>query len=334
MDAPIEIQKLIKEHGKTEANRHPDAASARFDVENPFPPPKVTILTAKMLGQTTGQDTAMKAVPYLPSGATTTYLPSKAPASHTTTLEAKARAKRQSTIFDRDDRFQFLPQGNPWNLIGKVRTAGGFGTGTIIGPKHVLTASHCANWNADGTIGWITFTPGYYDGHGPQGELPVVDVISWEKVGHFATDLEVAFDYAVLILGTRIGDSLGWAGARTYDASWNGKPLFQYLGYPGELARGERPYIQSNCVISTKEDKTLNGHSGCDLGNFNDFTPGDSGGPCWGFWTGDPGPSVVGVGSIIGSTAVEHPGTTATDNDYGGGPALVEIVNWARINRP
>jgi V8-like Glu-specific endopeptidase len=336
MEAPLDIQKLIKEHGRQDGSGKPDAngntsaTSTDFDVQNPFPAPKLTVLTPKM---TSDHGTGSKAEPLCPPGAQATFMPNKAPATHATRLQEKARGQRQGTIFDRDDRSLFLPQGYPWSIIGKVRTAGGFGTGTIVGPKHVLTASHCANWNADGTLGWISFTPGYYDGHGPQGEIPVLEVLSYEHVGHTATDLEVAFDYAILVLGTRIGDTLGVAGARSYDASWNGKPLFQYIGYPGELSRGERPYIQNNCIISTKEDHTLNGNQGCALGNFNDFTPGDSGGPCWGFWPNEPGPSVIGVGSIIGSTTVEHPGSTATDNDYGGGPALLKLVNWARANR-
>jgi V8-like Glu-specific endopeptidase len=197
----------------------------------------------------------------------------------------------------------------------------------MIDPKHVLMASHCANWQPDGNPGWLTFTPGYYDGHGPHGYFLVVEAISWEKVGHTATDLEVAFDYAVLVLDKRIGKTLGWAGTKSYNASWNNKPLFQYLGYPRDLASGERPYIQKNCIIYTKEGKTLNGHSGSALCDFNDFTPGDSGGPCWGFWPDQVGPHVIVVGSIIGSTTVQSPGTAATDNDYGGGPALPEIVS-------
>lgn len=317
--SPIDLTKLPREHAKA-------IKSTGFDVEHPFPPPKLTILPSDTASQLTG-DAILKTDPFVPAGSNPTFLPGKSTVTG-------VKSQKQGTIFDRDDRYQFVPQGYPWRIIGKVRTAGGFGSGTMIGPQHVLTASHCAGWNADGTLGWITFTPGYYDGNGPQGVFPVTEVISWEKVGHFATDLQVAFDYAVLVLGTPIGNTTGWAGTRVFDKAWLNKPTFQYLGYPGELARGERPYIQSNCVINTKEDKTLNGRHGADLGNFNDFTPGDSGGPAWGFWAGETGPFVVGVGSIIGSTAVQRPGGTDTDNDYGGGQALVDIVSWARTNRP
>jgi hypothetical protein len=44
---------------------------------------------------------------------------------------------------------------------------------------------------------------------------------------------------------------------------------------------------------------------------------------------------VVGVGSTIGSTAVQQPtGSTSGDNEYGGGPALSALISWARANFP
>jgi len=79
----------------------------------------------------------------------------------------------------------------------------------------------------------------------------------------------------------------------------------------------------------------VNGNDGSVLGHFNEFTPGQSGGPAWGWWGDEPWPRVVGVGSTIGSTAVEQPtGSTIGDNEYGAGPALTSIISWARANRP
>lgn len=91
MDAPVEIQKLIKEHGKLEANTPSGITSEGFDIENPFPPPKLTILTSKMMGQDTGNDAATKSIPFLPPGTTKTYMPNKASASHATTLQDQSR---------------------------------------------------------------------------------------------------------------------------------------------------------------------------------------------------------------------------------------------------
>ncbi len=64
-----------------------------------------------------------------------------------------------------------------------MRTAGGWGSGWTIGPRHVLTASHVVNWDSDGrgNVGWVTFTPGYFDGRGPWGEIAATEVIFWEQ---------------------------------------------------------------------------------------------------------------------------------------------------------
>lgn len=239
-----------------------------------------------------------------------------------------------ATIFDTDDRFLFTPTSYPWNIAGKVRTAGGWGSGCMIGPRHVLTASHVIDWRADGTAGWATFTPAYYDGRGPWGEIASTEFIYWERAPRSLTDQQTAFDYVVLILNQRIGDSIGWAGTRLYNGSWNGGKFWQHLGYPGERSSGERPAFQNDCIISSNVSQTLDGRNAFVLGHFNDFTPGMSGGPAWGWWANEAGPRVVGVGSTIGSTTVEHAtGSTLIDNEYGGGQALLDLVSWALANR-
>ncbi|KAJ9634923.1 hypothetical protein H2199_008787 [Coniosporium tulheliwenetii] len=146
--------------------------------------------------------------------------------------------------------------------------------------------------------------------------------------------------YGQTLAGELVGvndiDEITWNGASLEPPLIKSnlfKSCFQYLGYPEEISKGEHPAIQNNAAISAKGDYTLNGNQGCALEAFNDLTPGQSGGPVWGFWPNEPGSSAVGVGSIIGSTNVAHPGSTRDDNDYGGGPALLKLVNWARANR-
>lgn len=243
---------------------------------------------------------------------------------------------RGATIFGRDDRYLFFDRAYPWRTTGRVRTAGGICAGCTIGPRLVLTASHCINWSADGSsAGWVTFTPGYFDGDAPWGEIAATRIIYWNPALGLLSDLETAFDYAVLVMEEDIGNVIGYPGYRTYNDDWNGGNFWQIIGYPGDLSGTQRPSFQGDAVISSVGNQSLNGQTGFVMGHFNDITPGNSGGPCWGWWADEPWPRVVGVASTIGSTAVQQPtGSTTGDNEFGGGPALSSLISWARDNFP
>jgi V8-like Glu-specific endopeptidase len=273
---------------------------------------------------------------FRPAGLPTKFLPTTAKRTHTLRPSRGKDLDVGGTIFGTDDRYLFDDISFPWRTAGKVRTVGKWGSGTTIGPRHVLTASHVVNWTGadDGGVAWLSFTPGYFDGSGPWGEIAVTQVIFWEKAPGTLTDEQTAFDYVVLVTEERIGEVVGYPGYRTYDDDWNDGGYWQYIGYPGELASGERPAFQGGGVISSVGQESLSGHDGYVLGHFNEFTPGQSGGSVWGWWDGEPWPRVVGVGSTIGSTAVQTPSGTSSDNEYGGGPALSTLITWARNNFP
>jgi V8-like Glu-specific endopeptidase len=274
---------------------------------------------------------------YRPSGVATTFAPKLSKPTHQLRPRKGKGLDRGGSIFGNDDRYLFDDRSFPWRTTGKVRTVGKWGSGTTIGPRHVLTASHVVNWTggSGGGVAWLTFTPGYFDGSGPWGEIAATRVIYWEQAPGSLTDQQTAFDYVVLVMDQRIGDVVGYPGYRTYDDDWNGGRYWQYIGYPGELSSGERPAFQGNGVISTVQDESLSGQTGHVLGHFNEFTPGQSGGAVWGWWDNEPWPRVVGVGSTIGDTAVKSPNVgTNGDNEYGGGPALSALISWARSNHP
>lgn len=274
---------------------------------------------------------------YRPAGVLTTFTPKLAKPTHQLRPQRGKDLDPGGTIFGTDDRYLFDDQSFPWRTTGKVRTVGKWGSGTTIGPRHVLTASHVVNWTggAGGGVAWLTFTPGYFDGSGPWGDIAATRVIYWLQAPGQLSDQQTAFDYVVLVMEERIGDIVGYPGYRTYDDDWNGGQYWQYIGYPGELASGERPAFQGNGVVSSAGEESLSGQTGYVMGHFNEFTPGQSGGIVWGWWGDEPWPRVVGVGSTIGSTAVQQPtGSTTGDNEYGGGPALSALISWARTNYP
>ncbi len=273
---------------------------------------------------------------FRPGGVRTAFRPERAPRVWRDVPTGERLRKKGGSIFDADDRYLFDDRSFPWRITGKVVTAGGWGSGTVIGPRHVLTASHVVDWRRDdhGRIGWINFTPAYYDGRGPWGTYYADTVAYWIEAPGRLTDAQTAFDYAVLVFSERIGDVTGYAGYRSYDDDWNDGAYWQSIGYPQERASGERPAFEAAGAVRAVSSHTMAGQTGYTMGHFKDFTPGQSGGPAWGWWDGEPWPRVVGVGSTIGDTIVKSTasGTTANDNEYGGGPALSALIGWARQN--
>jgi hypothetical protein len=79
------------------------------------------------------------------------------------------RIMQATTIFGADNRYLFNDTAYPWCTVGRVDTPGGSASGTMVGPRHVLTCSHTIQWNADNTAGWVKFTPAYFDGSTPFG---------------------------------------------------------------------------------------------------------------------------------------------------------------------
>jgi V8-like Glu-specific endopeptidase len=234
-------------------------------------------------------------------------------------------------VFGPDERVVYQDTSFPWRTVGRIRTATGACTGCTIGPRLVLTASHCIDWLEGGGAGWVQFSPAYYNGNGPWGEFYATRVLSWNRAEGGLSNLETAFDYVVLVMNDRVGDMVGYPGYRTYEDAWNGLAVWQHMGYPGDLTSTERPTFQNDCVVSTVQNESTSGQTGYVLGHFNDITGGHSGGPVWGWWQDETWPRVVGVQSAEASTPAMN---TGVDNEFGGGPALSALISYARSNYP
>jgi hypothetical protein len=73
------------------------------------------------------------------------------------------------------------------------------------------------------------------------------------------------------------------------------------------------------------------GQTGYVIGHYIDTERGHSGGPFWGWWSGENYPRVIGDQS----SAPSNPGpTTSGDNEASGGPALSALITWCRTNFP
>ncbi|WPP48443.1 trypsin-like serine protease [Catalinimonas niigatensis] len=243
-------------------------------------------------------------------------------------IDIKDGEDRPVNVFPPDTRYVFDDTSFPWCTTGRVETPAGIGSGTMIGRNLMLTASHCIDWQDNG-VGWIKFTPSYYNGSAPFGIAWGTNVVYWNRAIGGLSDFETAFDYVVVVLDRNMGDLTGYTGYRKYASSWNNGNYWQVIGYPASLTGTERPTFSGGGSIWDTASFSTSGQEGLVMGTFIDITPGNSGGPVWGWWDNEPWPRVVGVVSAESNT----PGfSTSGDNEAGGGEALSALITYARDN--
>jgi V8-like Glu-specific endopeptidase len=212
----------------------------------------------------------------------------------------------------------FADTAYPWCTTGLVETNRGAGSGAMIGPRHLLTVSHVIDWTAPPGFAadWVRFTPSYFDGPGPFGEAYGSHVYWYvqENGDGFITGNEGLFDYVVVVLDRRLGEQTGWMGARGYDDDWDRLAAWSHIGYPGDLNSGQRPTFQGGFTMDGTDADAQ------EILHRADVFPGQSGGPMFGWWSGDVGPRVVAVQSW----------QDGTDNGASGSMDLRDLVALAR----
>jgi V8-like Glu-specific endopeptidase len=119
----------------------------------------------------------------------------------------------------------------PFRTMGRIDIGC---TGTLIGPRHVLTAGHCVyNIKTDKWYSQLNFTPGQNGGVKPYGTIAWARAVS---VKGWTRDHKRNFDYAMIVLKKNIGNTVGWMGY-----GWK-QPLPKYNvninGYPGDKPSG------------------------------------------------------------------------------------------------
>lgn len=200
-----------------------------------------------------------------------------------------------TTIFGAENRRAFRDTSYPWSTVGLVQTNRGSGSGVMIGPRHLLTVSHVIDWDAPAGFAadWVRFTPSYYDGGAPFGEAYGTHIYWYVKEDGdgFISGNEGDFDYAVVVLDRRLGDTTGWMGARGYDDDWDSLAAWSHMGYPGDLNNGQRPTWQGGFRVDGTDAAAQS------ILHKADVFPGQSGGPVFGFWDGDVGPRAIAVQS-------------------------------------
>jgi hypothetical protein len=276
--------------------------------------------------------------PRIPDWADVIYHPKMSPRiARRTMRRANGNRVKPLWLFT-GNRQAFFPSGYPLQCIGKIFAWNDpysfnwswTASGVLVGRNIVLTASHAVPWGANPAM--MQFVPAYYNGTSTLGP-DVASFVDATSAYYQEPDPNVdrpAWDYAVLRLIDPLGDSLGWFGYKTYDDHWNDGNYWTLVGYPGDIAGGEQPSSQSG--ISFHDDDSDGDALELETDN-GDATPGDSGGPFFGWWDGEFWPSVVGVCSAQEQEWPFPWFTGPEDNNVAGaGSPMADLIQWARNN--
>ena len=135
----------------------------------------------------------------------------------------------QRQVIGKDDRARVADTTKiPYRMIGQIATGC---TGTLVGPRHVITAAHCVySLDEKAWLQDLQFSPGLNGNYAPYG------TINWTRAfapaGYTEQGLD-EYDIAMIILDRDIGNELGWLPVRWEDPF--GKYTVNISGYPGDL---------------------------------------------------------------------------------------------------
>jgi V8-like Glu-specific endopeptidase len=212
--------------------------------------------------------------------------------------------------------------GYPWSAIGKVfinRASGDrkMGSGVLVGPNLLLTASHAMPWGTSDST--IQFLPNYLLGANPSFGDAWVE--RWWGVAN--SDSVTGLDYVICKLNWRIGDRTGWLGSEWHsDEDWYYDNPWISVGYPAASPSGGEA---ASLEMPVSVEDIDNDSDGLEIETDNFNSGGWSGGPLWGWSDGQP--RVIGICS-----GLEKDFLDPTRGVFAGGEHLVNLVKYGWAN--
>jgi V8-like Glu-specific endopeptidase len=224
------------------------------------------------------------------------------------------------TIWQPDDRKPYNDLRHPWVCVCKITDAAGRkGSGVLVGPRHVLTASHCVEWSDRPELIEV-----HRVGNTSQARAFDTHALAFTRISGDPTFGTVDEDYAVLITNERLGDRFSFLGVKTYDSAWDGDDVWTTIGYPSDLFGGVQPTFQRRKSMDEDEWDVGTGRA---MTTAADLKKGQSGSPMFGRWK--DGRYVVAVMSSEGTVFA-----SGMENWCSGGSDLTRLVRKARTDFP
>lgn len=266
---------------------------------------------------------------YIPDWTAVSAMPTLAPSIERPRLVRRNGTRvRPEWVIDADGRSPYYPNSYPFTIVGRLfvwldaASSGwnGWGTASLLGARTIMTASHVVPW---GSSNWkALFVPAYYNGASIHGAWAA----SWVTNAQGYSTHSQGDDMAVMRLDVPLGNNLGWFGFRTYTSDLEDQNIWTLPGYPWDKDPGNpayRPWMHENFPIIDDD----NDGAGVELEYRADTEGGQSGAPVYAWFGGSP----LVVGTHSGGE--DNPGEPR-QNLAAGGPALTNLLHWARNNWP